>query len=109
MFNRAVTVFKKTEDGCERHIIRDVFYDDVKSLSIESKGEAEACSIKVVIPLKNVPDDIELVEGDYLCKGELSADYADFTSLNQSEATYLIVSCDKRDYGNSPHYLLVGR
>lgn len=109
MFNRIVTVFKKTKDGCEKHIIHGVFFDSTKGISLENKGEAEACSIKVVIPLKIMSNDIELAEGDYLCKGEISADYADITSLIQSEPAYLIVSCDKRDYGDNPHYFLTGR
>ncbi len=39
MFNRVVTFFHKTKDGCEKHVINGVFYDEVKSISLESKGE----------------------------------------------------------------------
>lgn len=109
MFNRVVTFFHKTKDGCEKHVINDVFYDEVKSISLESKGEKEANSIKLVIPVDAIGDEREPQEGDYVCKGYIESDYVDLTSMLQSEPAHLIVACDKRDYGSNPHYLITGR
>lgn len=109
MFNRAVTVFRQTGDGCEKTIITGVFYSDIRGISLESKGEAEACSIKVVIPLESVPKGLEIREGDFLCKGEVEADYANLTSVAQSESSFTVVSCDCKDYGSNPHLLIMGR
>ena len=108
-FDRTVTVFKSTEEGCQKQVIVGVFYDDVKGISLESKGQAEANSIKVVIPLSNVPEGFEIKEGDYLCKGEVEADYGSISSMRKNEEYFIVQSCDKKDFGSVPNYLILGR
>lgn len=110
MFNRTVTFFHEGADGCEKHIISGVFYDAVKGIGLESKGETEANSIKVVIPIGVMPNNYEPQEGDYICKGKVIDNYDSMTAMKRNQpSAHLLISCDKRDYGSRPHYLIVGR
>lgn len=108
-FTRTITVFKKTKPGCTKQIIDGVFYDDIKAASLESRGQGEANSIKVVIPLKSMPKGYEIREGDYIVKGAVTADYADVSMMRQSEAAHLVTSCDHKDYGDTPNLLILGK
>lgn len=108
-FDRTVTVFRSTEEGCEKQVIEGVFYDDIKGISLESKGQAEANSIKVVIPLENVPEGFEIKEGDYICKGNITTEYDSVSLMRKSEGYFIVQSCDKKDYGSVPNYLIIGR
>lgn len=110
MFNRTMTFFHGVDGGCEKHIIQDIFFDATRGLSLESKGETEATSIKVVIPITPALGGYEPQEGDYVCKGVIEDDYDSLTSMKQAQdSAHLIISCDKRDYGSNPHYLILGK
>lgn len=108
-FDRAVTVFKKTAEGCSKQVLEGVFYDDVKGISLESKGQADAYSIKVVIPLTVLPAGFAIKEGDYICKGAVQAEYKTITDMRKAEEYYLIQTCDTKDYGQTPNILVIGR
>lgn len=108
-FDKTVTVFRNTEDGVVKTAIHGVFVDEIKGISLESKGQAEANSIKVVIPSSNMPNSFEVREGDYICKGQVAANYETIALMRQSEAYFIVQSCDKKDFGSIPNYLIIGR
>lgn len=109
MFDQSISMFQEIDEEFTKTVIKGVFCTSIKGISLESKGEVEANSIKVVIPVENMPDGFEPKEGCYFCKGKIEGDYEDSTLLTQSEPTFLLISCDKMDYGDRPVYLLVGR
>lgn len=108
-FDKTVTVFNNTEEGVAKTVISGVFSDDIKGISLESKGQAEANSIKVVIPASNMPEGFEVSEGDYLCKGNIEKDYESISSMRKNEKYFIVQSCDKKDFGSVPNYLILGR
>lgn len=108
-FDKTVTVFRSTEEGVVKAVISGVFLDNVKGISLENKGEAEANSIKVVIPASNMPEGFEVEEGDYICKGNIETDYESISSMRKNEECFLVKSCDKKDFGSAPNYLILGR
>lgn len=109
MFSKSISIFQDIDDEFTKTVIKGVFCTSIKGISLESKGETEANSIKVVIPLENMPVDFEPREGSYFCKGVVESDYEDSATLIQSEPAFLLISCDKMDYGDKPAYLLTGR
>ena len=109
MFDQSISIFQEIDEEFTKTVIKGVFCTSIKGISLESKGEVEANSVKVIVPVENMPNGFEPKEGSYFCKGSVLADYEDSTSLVQSEPTFLIVSCDKMDYGNRPVCLLIGR
>lgn len=108
-FDKTVTVFRSTEEGCIKQVVNGVFVDDIKGVSLESKGQAEANSIKVVVPFSSMPEGFEIKESDYICKGEVTAEYATVSEMRKSEPYFIVQSCDKKDYGTVPNYLIIGR
>jgi len=108
-FDKTITVFRNSDEGAVKTVINGVFVDDIKGISLEARGQAEANSIKVVIPFTSMPDGVEVKEGDYICKGEIITDYTTIADMRKAEPYYIVQSCDKKDYGNTPNYLIIGR
>ncbi len=124
--NADMTLYSCGKDGkYTRTVIKGVFgkkgvfWQEVKQSNIEKTGLVSADSVKVFIPVENVPDDLNFTTSkDLVVKGEVLTEFnntspqtiaASLTALKATHDVYAVTVADGKLYGsrNMQHYQIM--
>jgi hypothetical protein len=113
MFTNAdITLYSCSKDGkYTRSVIHDVFWDEVKQSNIIRSGLITADSVKIFIPVKNIPSGVKFTTGrDLVIKGITEFEFnntsqqtisASLATLKADHDKVVIVSVvDDKTYGS---------
>ena len=123
--NTDITIYSVGGNGSiTRHAItgqngkKAAFWDEVKQSNIMKSGLASADSVKIMIPIANIPDGMAFnLTKDMVVKGIISFDFdntsaatraASLTALKAAYTVYAINAADAKLYGSPSmqHYQL---
>ena len=115
--NADITLYSYVDNKYIRKVIKDVFWNEVKESNTLKSGLNTADSVKIFVPLENMPVAKITTGKDIIVKGaiELEVDNTSqatqSASLNQLKKDYQFVtvsSCDAKLFGSKhmQHYVL---
>lgn len=86
--NADITLYSYTDGKYTRYPIIGVFWDDVKQSNITKSGMSTADSVKIFIPVDNLPGGIKFTTGkDWIVKGITEFEFDNTSSQTISEST----------------------
>lgn len=100
MFQDVITLYHFTNDGYDRNIIKNVYWDEVSIGNVLKSGLTNADSIRIIIPTKS---DIIISEGkDLIVKGE--CEFVDKENVKRTLCeqynAYTVSKVDKKLHGD---------
>lgn len=111
---KTVTVYRKEWDsdaGVDTYsgtVIPGVSYFSRISTTVSKDGLQAACEGVLRIPLENLPEGLELKNGDLVCEGELGTNVARLSDLDaMCQYVFTVVGVTRNTSGRSAHLKVV--
>lgn len=109
--NADITIYHYSDAGFTRRVIKDVFWSDTKQSNMVKSGLVTIDGVKVLIPLKSVPDGLKFTTGhDLIVKGitEFEFNNTDERAISESHKSLIdnhdrvvtVSICDDKRYGS---------